>query len=156
MTINFEEGRVPEVKFYRVEWTDPRSNTTTKPTTADVTELVRRSRAQLPIATMDVSTSELTYTGPVTVRSDGRGLTSSFLININSSLNLRRRLDLCFTSLGCDTQYYGVLRGSGAGGIAESIPGASSSGIMPANNFAYGRNRHNHEIAHTLGIRHAT
>jgi len=156
VTIDFEEGSVPEVKFYRVQWTDPRTNTTTQPTTADVTELVRRSRAQLPIATMDVSSSTLNYTGDVTVRSGGGGLTSQFLVNINSSLNLRRLLDLCFTSLGCDTRYYGVLRGSGAGGIADSIPGSSSSGIMPANNFAYGRNRHNHEIGHTLGIRHAT
>gem|GEM_PF-5071994 len=37
VTINFEEGRVPEVKFFRVRWTDPRTSTTTQPSTADVT-----------------------------------------------------------------------------------------------------------------------
>jgi hypothetical protein len=64
--------------------------------------------------------------------------------------------DFCWTILGCDRLHYGVLQGPDLGGLANDIPGTVSSGTMPTEPFVYGRNRHAHELAHDLGLRHVT
>ena len=85
-----------------------------------------------------------------------------YAINVNARMEAMSVLDHCISWLGCDRLYYGAVDQGGqlksgngtTGGLANGIPGYVSCGVT-VDGTAYGRNRHAHEIAHTMGVHHA-
>ena len=143
--VTFDPAAVPEVRYVRIRWSQ--AGNTFEVTDLEIDELVRRQIAISPAATVDAEREFLDWSGAV----------PPDLVAVNERLESMRFWDLCWPVFGCDRLYYGALKGpSGGGGRANDIPGTVSSGFLPfptAN--SYGRNRHVHEIAHTLGLSHA-
>jgi hypothetical protein len=136
--VTFESGGVLEAKWVRVKFTNS-TGAAVQPSLNDARELTRRLVAIYPIDGYAQSISSLTWTNP-------RPPTNSALLNqLNNKLSLMRLADGCTNN--CKTLYYGFMLGNLGGGIASGIPGAVSCGWMPAP-YAYGRNRHAHELGH--------
>lgn len=151
-TVTFVSTKTPQVKFVRVQWTDTSGNTH-QPTSAQVVELARRMRAIYPVANVSWTTGQMTLSGTWNLATNA--VQDNFIDTILSQLTTRRILDLCFSFFGCDTLYYGVTVDAPVGGMAKGIPSTVSMGDMPRTAFQYGRNRHAHEVAHSLGTVHA-
>lgn len=133
-----------EVKYIAVKWSQ--GTTTHNPNQTDLAQLENRTIAISPIARLNATRGTLTYSGPFVNN-------LPVLDNVNSQLEMKRLLDLCWSWLGCDRRYYGCLVGPDIGGKANDIPGTVASGTKQ--DVGYGVHRHTHEVAHTLGIRHA-
>jgi len=141
MPVTFNSTKVPEVKLVAIEWTDA-GGTTHTPDDADLDELDARLLSIYPVNATDLSKGAMTWSGDV----------PPDLLEVLAELTTMRTLDGCDAS--CERIYYGVLEGFNGGGLAYR-PGDVGTGIKPASNFSYGRNRHAHEIGHNLGRRHA-
>ena len=140
--VTFNETEQPEVKFVRVTWTETGGMVHT-PTEGDVRELIDRLTAIYPIdGVTQIASAQ---------HDAGTGEPNLGLLNL--SLRLMRIGDGCLSIFGCDHLYYGVLRGPDLGGLALGLPGTVSSGTMI--DATYGRNRHAHEIGHSLDRDHA-
>ncbi len=136
-TVTFLPAETPQVKWVGVRVSGAGST----PTTSQLLELHERLRAIYPVAGVDSALSSTTV---------GSGSTS--LLAITSTLEAMRFWDGCWSNLGCQRLYYGVLSGlTGVGGMAAGIPGNVAVGLMPSLPFAFGRNRHAHELGHALG-----
>ena len=153
VTVTFDPVPELEVKFVRVRYTTTSGNTVT-PFEADITDLQSLENRLLsiyPVASIDRETGFLDMGDGVPQAAD-----------LNARLENMRLLDLCFSILGCDRLYYGAVDQTGSlafgtgttGGLANDIPGTVSSGVI-RDGTDYGRNRHAHEIAHTMGISHS-
>ncbi|WP_199611333.1 DUF1194 domain-containing protein [Flocculibacter collagenilyticus] len=150
-TVTFNTGSELEVKFVKVSYTS--GGSTIASSNADMNELEKRLLATFPTSKIDRTTGTLNAGAGVPVDQ-----------NILSSLSNMRFLDFCWNVFGCDRLYYGAIdqtgslvdvNGNGNGGLANGIPGSVSTGVIRDGN-SYGRNRHGHEIAHTMGRHHAT
>jgi hypothetical protein len=149
VTVTFSRTDRLEIEFVGIEWSEDGNTYEVLP--GHYSELAERLRAIYPIAS---DTTGLDW------RWDEMKWDSIFrpsLLAVLARLELMQASDLCFSSLGCERIYYGVLRGPSAsniGGLAI-IGGNVSSGFLPDDEFTYGRNRHAHEIGHNLGRGHA-
>ncbi len=143
--LSFNITDPPNLKWVKVKYTT--AGTPHEPTTSNVTELKDQFKAIMPLASFDSENGNLNM---------GAGVPT--LAGVNTNLNVKRLFECIFSFFtDCNRLYYGALVDSGLGGLADNIPGSSSSGDMPQPNTstAYGRNRHAHEVAHTLGRSHA-
>ncbi len=141
VTVSFLPTETPQVKWVGVRV----SSAGPAPTNSQLLELHQRLRAIYPVAGVDSVLSSTTV---------GSGSTS--LQAVTSTLEAMRFWDGCWSSLGCQRLYYGALSdAAGAGGMAAGIPGDVVVGVMPSQPFAFGRNRHAHELGHALGRHHA-
>jgi len=147
MAVSFTPTDQPTFDLVRVSWTNG-AGTTFTPTLAQITELQQRLLAIYPVSSYLTNTRSHTYGGALSGGNPSLG-------TLNGELATKRFYDGCFTFFGCQRIYNGVLRNAALGGLANGIPSKTCSGNMPAGANAYGRNRHAHEIAHCLGIRHA-
>jgi len=138
-TVTFTKMPAFEVKFVRIKY---KSGTDTiVPTTAEARELNKRLKAIYPVSDIDVKYGTLDF---------GNSMPS--LSTVNSRLALIRFFDGCF--VGCNRFYYGAFdQQARLGGLAAGIPSQVSSGAI--RDTRYGRNRHAHEIAHSMGVHHA-
>lgn len=143
--VRFGAAVPPDMHYVRVSWSD--GTNTFEVGDVDVDELIARQVAISPTASV-VSRREL-LRWPGTTSPDPR--------DVNNTLEWMRFWDLCWPIFGCDRLYYGAIDGPrGGGGLANGIPGTVSSGYLPfPTQDSYGRNRHVHEAAHTLGMSHA-
>lgn len=157
-TISFTTSQELEVKFVRLGFKD-QAGTTHKPSSADAKELTSRLLATYPVSSIketigSIDLPDLTEPGPN-------------YVNVLTRLNAMRVLDGC--GANCSTYYYafteqtapafGAYRGnpltwSRTGGIADGIPSKVSLGTK-VDGDRYGYNRHGHELAHSIGRRHA-
>ena len=140
--VSFEFTEQLEIKLVDVQW----PNHPTPSPSDHLDELDRRLRSIYPIASgatgLDSARGQLQRSSSPS---------SFFLLNI--SLHLMRLQDECWSILGCNRIYYGVVPRGGSGGRASfTVPVAS--GVMPTTSFVYGRNTHAHEIGHVLGRLH--
>lgn len=150
-TVTFNPGSELEVKLVKVKY--KRGSTSIAPTNSEINELERRLLATFPTSKIDRTT------GTLDISASGNPLA----VDVNSSLNLMRFMDFCWSIFNCERLYYGAVDQTGrlrfgtgfTGGLADGIPGASSTGVIRDGND-YGRNRHGHEIAHTMGRHHAS
>ncbi|GFD83854.1 hypothetical protein KUL118_67160 [Tenacibaculum sp. KUL118] len=152
-TVTFNSGSDFEVKLVKVKYEN--GGSTIVPSSADINELERRLLATYPTANIDRTTGTLDL-GSVNHPQAG---------DVNSSLETMRFLDFCWNifPFNCKRLYYGAVDQTGqlrygtgfTGGLANDIPGSVSTGVIRDGN-AYGRNRHGHEIGHTIGRHHAT
>ncbi|MCM2680175.1 DUF1194 domain-containing protein [Echinimonas agarilytica] len=148
---NFSPASELEVKLVKIKYTD--GGSTVETSNSDLNELQQRLLATFPVSSIDRTHTTLDM---------GNGKPQ--VADVLASLESMRFLDFCWKGfpIGCERLYYGavnqggtLLSGAGAtGGQANAIPGSVSAGVMVDGN-SYGRNRHGHEIAHTMGIHHA-
>lgn len=149
-TVTFQAVPTLEVKFVRISY-EPSPGTIVASSTTDLSELENRLLAIFPVSSIDRTTGFLDM---------GTGVPDA--TDVNARMEAMRVLDLCISSLGCDRLYYGAVDQGGqlkygtgtTGGLANGIPGTVSCGVT-VDGTAYGRNRHAHEIAHTMGAHHA-
>ncbi len=151
-TVTFNQGSELEVKFVKVKY--EKSGSTIQPSNADLNELEQRLLATFPTSKIDRTTGTLDMGASGDPKVD----------DVLSRLESMRFLDFCWDLYGCERLYYGAVdqtgslltaSGSGTGGKANGIPGSVSAGVIRDGN-SYGRNRHGHEIAHTMGRHHAS
>jgi len=137
------------VRVVGIRWGE-RSGDQQVPRAADLDELERRLEAIFPIARLDATRGELfvhTFFRP------NFGL-------VNHELEAMRVID-CAAGGGCDRAYYGAVPPQPEGesgndlGLANTIPGTVSSGLVIADPQSYARNVAAHEVAHSLGRPHA-
>ncbi len=141
-TVDFDPAPEVEVKLVKVKYTS--GSSTIIPSNADLNTLENRLLAIFPTHQIDRTSGTVDM---------GAGKPS--FKEVNSRLELMRILDFCWTIFGCDRRYYGAYdQLSSGGGLANGIPGTVASGVIRDGNN-YGRNRHAHEIGHTLGRAHA-
>jgi hypothetical protein len=149
-TVTFQFVPSLEVKFVRISYEAP-PGTTVKTSSTDLSELENRLLAIFPVSSIKRKT------GFLDMRT---GVPDATIVN--TRIETMRILDLCLRWLGCDRLYYGAINqggqlkfGSGfAGGLANNIPGSVSCGVIEDGD-TYGRNRHAHELAHTMGVHHS-
>jgi Protein of unknown function (DUF1194) len=149
-TVTFQAVPTLQVKFVRIRYENP-PGTVVKTSTSDLTELQNRLVSIYPVSRIDRTTGYLDM---------GNGIPDAEALN--ARIEAMRVLDKCTSARGCDRLYYGAVNQGGAltlrtefiGGLANNVPGTVSCGIIEDDN-AYGRNRHAHEIAHTMGANHA-
>lgn len=149
-TVTFQIVPTLEVKFVEIRYESP-PGTVVKSSTSDLSELQNRLLSIFPVSRIDRTTGYLDM---------GSGIPDATLVN--ARIEAMRVLDECISAAGCDRLYYGAVDQSGqlkygsgfTGGLANDIPGSVSCGVIEDGN-AYGRNRHAHEIAHTMGSHHA-
>ncbi|MBI2925909.1 MAG: hypothetical protein HYY24_09420 [Verrucomicrobia bacterium] len=146
--VRFESVATPEVRFVSVSYVDA-VGTTNAASVSEMDDLALRLQSIYPIAKPDWTTTEMTWprTGPPSVT------------DVTPALRWRRWLEFCFSLLGCDRIYYGVIKGDappdGYLGLALDIPSPVASGYLRSNPFIPGRHTHSHEIGHCLGRHHS-
>jgi hypothetical protein len=146
--VTFKAAPEPQVAFLRVKWFEEDvlggDETTPVPTTQDrAQELANRLQAIYPIDRLNWNAPELawTNTGPPTLEALLPWV--EYIRILNQEAYGPKRL------------WYGILNGDRGGGLGY-LSGKSSAGWMPAAGERYGRNRHAHELAHNLGLDHAS
>ena len=148
-TVTFQTASTLEIKLVRIKY--EASANIVESSTTDLSVLENRLLAIFPVSSIDRTTGFLDM---------GTGVPDAR--DVNTKLEAMRLLDLCISWLGCDRLYYGAVDQGGqlnygtgtTGGLANDIPGIVSCGVIEDGD-AYGRNRHAHEIAHTMGVHHA-
>ena len=115
-------------------------------------ELYNRLLAIYPIAQLRTHGGHLHWTD----------MAPTNLIGLNAQLAVMRLVDQWVSSEDSNVArrlYYGAVPDTilpvRSGGLALGIPGHVSSGYVPDDPQVYGRNRHAHEIGHTLARHHA-
>lgn len=151
--VNFQEMPVPEVKFVNVSWST-NVNSTNRLSAGVLPELHSRLLAIYPIAQLRARGGQLYWTN----------MAPTNLTGLNAQLAIMRLFDQFLQVFGADSNvarrlYYGAVPDTilpvYSGGLADDIPGHVSSGYVPDDPLVYGRNRHAHEIGHTLARHHA-
>jgi len=142
-TVSFNSGSEFEVKLVKVKYKS--GSSTIVPSNTDLNALQKRLLAIFPTAKIDRTSGTLDM-----------GTGKPALDAVNSRLEFMRFMDFCWGILGCKRLYYGAYdQLSSGGGLANGIPGSVASGIIRDGN-SYGRNRHAHELGHTMGRHHAS
>jgi hypothetical protein len=156
-TVTFDPGSEIEVVFFKLNYKDS-SSRWNYPDENDIIELDSRLKAIFPTSKVDRTKSRSLYLGT--------GIPQiMYILNELESIRLADCTSLTNAPSLCDSDrfYYGAIDQMGQlkdgtrliGGRASKIGPPPVSAGKIVDNSLYGRNRHAHEIAHSMNRRHA-